>query len=190
MSMYPPSEQASYSPSPEQLERERALKRFNRLYIYVPVTVAVIIVVVLVVLMLIGILAPGLVGANVFLSGLADTILVLWMIPMMVLFALVPIGYVAYLVNRRQRRDQLPPDSPLLRHSRAQMAMWQAQNIVDRVGATSEGLSDRIAKPLLRLDSSAAYLFAWLDILAKPFRRNDNYDPDGADSSDEPDRAA
>lgn len=189
MSMYPPSEQASYSPSREQLERESALKRYNRLYIYLPITVAVTFVIVLVVLMLVGLFAPGLVGADAFLSSLADTILVLWMIPMMVLCAIVPIAYLAYLVNRRQRRNQLPPDSPLLRHKRAQMAMWQAQNIADRVGETSEGLSDRVAKPLIKLDSLAAYIFAWLDILARPFKRNDNYDPDGADSSDGPDRA-
>ena len=90
-------------------------------------------VIALIVLMLIGIFAPGLVGAEEFLSGLADTILVMWMIPMTVLCAIGPIAYIAYLVNRRQRRNQLPPDSPLLQHRRAQMAMWQAQDISDRV---------------------------------------------------------
>ena len=184
MTMYPPDEQATYSPSREQLERESALKRYNRLYIYVPVTVAVVFVVVLIILMLIGIFAPGLMGAESLLSGLADTILVLWMLPMMVLCAIVPMAYIGYLVNRRQRRAMLPPDSPLLRHSRAQMAMWQAQDISDRVEKKTEGVSDRVAQPFFKLGTFAAYVSAWLIILTRPFRRDYTNDPDGADEPD------
>lgn len=185
MAMYPPTnEPVTYSPSHEQLEREQALKRYNRLYIYVPVAIAATIVLTLLILMLIGIFAPGLVGAEAFLSGLSDTILVLWMIPMTVLCAIVPIAYVGYLVNLRQRRSQLPPDSPLLRHSRTQMALWQAQDIGDRVGQKADGASDRIAKPFFSLGTFAAYVYAWLTILTRPFRRDDYYGPSGADDPD------
>ena len=184
MAMYPPDEQATYSPSREQLERESALKRYNRIYIYVPVTIAVAIVLFLIILMLIGIFAPGLVGAESFLSGLADTILVLWMIPMTVLCAILPIAYVGYVVNLRQRRSQLPPDSPLLRHSRTQMALWQAQDISDRVEQKTEGVSDRIVRPFFSVGTFAAYVYAWLTILTRPFRRDDYYDPDGANDPD------
>jgi hypothetical protein len=185
MAMYPPEEPVSFSPSEEQLERERALKRFNRLYIFVPIGIAVAIGIFLLVLMLIGIFAPGLIGAEAFLSGLADTILVLWMMPMMVLCAIVPIVYVGYLINRRQRRNMLPPDSPLLRHSRTQMALWQAQNIADRVEKSAEDVSDQVAKPFININSFVAYVYAWLMILlTRPFRRNNDYDPDGVDKPD------
>ena len=178
MAMYPPSNQSGFTPSSEQLERERQLQRFNRLYIYVPVGVFTAFGIFLFVLMLVGIFAPGLTGAEEFLSGLADTILVLWMIPMMVLFAVTPIAYVAYLVNRRQRRSMLPPDSPLLRHSRAQMALWKAQNIAGSLEETTDSAADKITQPLINANSKAAYTFAWLDMLTRPFRRDDN-DPDG-----------
>ena len=185
MAMYPPEEPISYSPTAEQLERERELKRFNRLYIYVPIGIAAAIGIFLLVLMLIGIFAPGLVGAEGFLSGLADTILVLWMMPMMVLCAIVPIAYVGYLINRRQRRGMLPPDSPLLRHSRTQMALWQAQNIADRVEEKTEEVSDQAAQPFINVTGFAAYVYSWLMILlTRPFRRDNDYDPDGVDNPD------
>ena len=184
MTMYPADEPAVYSPTNEQLEREAALKRYNRLYIYVPVTIAVIFVIGLIVLMLVGIFAPGLVGADEFLSGLADTILVLWMIPMMVFCAIVPIAYIGYVVNRRQRRNQLPPDSPLLQHRRAQMAMWQAQDISERVDEKTDSVTDRIVQPFFSLGRFAAYVTAWLTILTRPFRRDNKYEPDGANDPD------
>lgn len=185
MAMYPSEEPVSYSPSEEQLERERALKRYNRLYIYVPVGIAVAFGLFLVVIMLIGIFAPGLIGAEEFLSGLADTILVLWMMPMMVLCAIVPIAYFGYLINRRQRRNMLPPDSPLLRHSRTQMALWQAQNIAERVEKKTDEVSDQVAKPFISVNSFAAYVYTWLTILiTRPFRRDDDHDPDGVDNPD------
>lgn len=181
MAMYPPEEPSAYSPTLEQLERERALKRFNRLYIYTPVAIVTVIVIGLLVLMLIGIFAPGLVGAEGFLSGLADTILVLWMIPMSLFCAIGPIAYIAYLINRRQRRSQLPPDSPLLRHSRVEMALWRAQDISDQIDQKGDDVSDRIAKPFFSVGSLAAYVDAWLNILTRPFRRDDYDGPDSLD---------
>lgn len=189
MTMVPSNEQvtsepAPFSPSAEQLARERALQRFNRLTIILPVTIVVVMVIALIVLMLIGIFAPGLIGAEEFLSGLADTILVMWMIPMTVLCAIGPIMYIAYLVNRRQRRNQLPPDSPLLQHRRSQMAMWQAQDITDRLEQKSGSLSDRIVQPFFSLGVFASYVDAWLVILTRPFRRDNDYDPDGSHDPD------
>jgi hypothetical protein len=187
--MYPqgdqtPSQQEHFTPSVEQLERERALRNYNRKFIYLPVLVAVAITVILIVLMLVALFAPGPGGSAAFLSGLADTILVMWMIPMTVLCAIGPILYIAYLVNLRQRQSQLPPDSPLLKHKRSQMAMWQAQNISNRIDKETEGISDRIAKPFITLDAFTQYIFAWLAILARPFRRENHYDPDGSDDPD------
>jgi hypothetical protein len=178
MANYPPPEPTSFTPSNEQLEREQALKRFNRLYIYTPVAIGAAVAIGLLILMLVGIFAPGLVGAEAFLSGLADTILVMWMIPMMVLFAMGPIAYVAYLVNRRQRRNQLPPDSPLLQHSRVEMALWQAQNVLDRVERQTEAVSDRVAQPFVNAGGLKAEVNAWSEILTRPFRSSENDDPD------------
>jgi hypothetical protein len=184
MTIIPPEETAVFAPSSEQLERERELKRFNRLYIYLPVGIVVAMVIGLLVLMLIGIFAPGLVGAEVFLSGLADTIMVLWMIPMSVLCAFGPIAYIAYVINRRQRRAELPPDSPLLEHSRAQMAMWQAQDISKRIDEKTETISDRVASPFYSLSGFVAYVEAWLIILSRPFRRDNNNEPYGDSNRD------
>lgn len=189
MTMYPQGDQTTgpqeqFTPSAEQLERERALRNYNRKFIYFPVLVAVAVVVILTVLMLVALFAPGPAGSAAFLSGLADTILVMWMIPMTVLCAIGPIMYIAYLVNLRQRRAELPPDSPLLKHKRSQMALWQAQNISERIDKEAEGLSDRIGKPFITLDAFVQYIFAWLVILARPFRRENYYDPDGSDDPD------
>jgi hypothetical protein len=186
MAMYQPDEQPGFSPSSEQLERERQLKRFNRLNIYLPVGIASFFAIGLLMLMLVGIFAPGLVGAEAFLSGLADTILVLWMLPMTVLCAIGPIAYLAYLINRRQRRSLLPPDSPLLRHSRVQMALWRAQNILDRVERTAESSSERIVQPLIDATVRAAYMQSWLDQVARLIRRDENNERNGAAGPDGP----
>mgnify|MGYP001811954848 CR=1 FL=1 len=189
MTMYPPSEQTAgeqepFTPSAEQLVRERALKRYNRKFIYVPILITVAIVLLIIILMLVAVFAPGPAGSVEFRSGLADTRLGLWMIPMMVFSASVPIRYLGYVVNRRQRRAQLPPDSPLLRHRRAQMAMWQAQDISNRIEKKTDSVSDRIANPFIALGRFSAYVYAWLTILTRPFRRDDYYDPDGSNDPD------
>ncbi|MFN2135691.1 MAG: hypothetical protein ACK2UK_07040 [Candidatus Promineifilaceae bacterium] len=184
MAIYSPDEQPGFSPSSEQLEREQQLKRFNRLYIYLPVGIVLFIAAGLIVLMLVGIFAPGLVGAEEFLSGLADTILVLWMLPMTVLCALGPVAYLGYLVNRRQRRSELPADSPLLQHSRTQMALWKAENIVDRVEQTAESSSDKIVQPIFEANVRAAGLRSWVDQVTGIFWRDNGNERNGSTGPD------
>ena len=74
------SEQKSpYEPTPEQLEREQALHRFNRLFVYVPLILAGVVVLALVLWMLWRVFTVTSDNQAKFygsLSGLADLILI------------------------------------------------------------------------------------------------------------------
>lgn len=180
MEMYPPpgTNPPPFEPSAEQLARERELRRFNRLAVYLPLGLLALAGIVVVVLLLIGVFSPNITGTEAFISALADIIIILWIMPMLVLMALLIIGYVAWRLNRRQQRKLLPPDSLQLRYGRLQPLLWRAQSLLNRASVQVDQKADMVTNQVIRSKGRVAYVDAWVDILTRPFRRNDERDAD------------
>jgi hypothetical protein len=134
---------------------------------------------VLIILILIGIFAPGIQGTAAFISAVADIIIILWIIPAMILVSLLPLAYVAYLLNRRQKRKLDPQTGPLAYRSRIQILLWRIQLFMDQSQVKTDEIAPRVAKPATDFNAFIAYVGAWLNILARPFRRSEDHDPDG-----------
>lgn len=177
----PPNSDYSYyspppAPTPEQLERDRQLKRFNRLYVYLPLGAGIFITLTIIILLLIGMFVPGLTGAEAFMSAMADLIIILWSLPMLILCAIVPLGYLAYVLNRRQKRKLQPQTGPLANRSRVQILLWRIQSFLDSADKQTEGVSDRIAAPIIRLNSYLSSTEAWLNNLKEQIRGSNKHD--------------
>ncbi len=179
METYPPHyHEPTFEPTTAQLERDRLLRRRNRLYIYLPLGFVSFIALVLIALILIGIFAPGIQGTEEFISAVADIILILWIIPMIVLVLLLPIAYVAYFANRRQKRKLHPQTGPLANRSRIQILLWRLQIFMDQAEVKTGEVAPKVAKPVTSFNARIAYLGAWLNILIRPFKRSTNHDRD------------
>jgi hypothetical protein len=168
----------TFEPTTAQLERDRLLRRRSRLYIYLPLGIVSFIALVLIALILIGLFAPGIQGTEEFISAVADIIVILWIIPMIVLVSLLPIAYVAYFVNRRQKRKLDPQTGPLAYRSRVQVFLWRIQVFMDQTEVKTGELAPKVAKPVTNFNAYIAYLGAWLNILIRPFKRSTTHDRD------------
>ncbi len=180
MGIYPPPyQEPTFEPTAAQLERDQILRRRHRLYVYLPLGVASLIAVTLIVLILIGLFAPGSQGTVVFISAVADIIIILWIFPVMILTALLPITYVAYFANRRQKRKLNPQTGPLAYRSRMQVLLWRIQVFMDQARTKTDQIAPKAAEPIIGFNAYMTYFGAWLNIITRPFRGSTDHDRDG-----------
>ena len=142
------------TPTPEQLERLEKRKRFRNRYIYAPTVVVTLLwlVVVAALLWLIG-------GAeNEFeyrqiLSGIADAIAILFLLPTVLLCAVPPLAVVGFYMYRRQQKRELPANVEQL------PLMWRIENIITRVKVRLETtVLPAIASPVITAYAVAAFM--------------------------------
>lgn len=148
-----------YQPAPEQLERAAALRRFNRLYLYLPLAVFSLAGLVLVGLLLWGVFSPNVTGTREFASGLADLVVIMTVMPLLLLCALVPAAAIGWLVYRRQQ--------PRQEHGRFQTLFWRLDTLLTRLQATVSTTLPKAAVPVIKGHAWAAYLRALLENLKK-----------------------
>ncbi len=174
----PPNQEPTFEPTAAQLERDRVLRRRHLLYIYLPLGIVSFIAILLIVLILIGIFAPGIVGTEVFISALADIIIILWIFPAMIMVSILPITYAAYFMNRRQKRKLDPQTGPLAYRSKMQVFSWRVQQFLDQVEGKTSDTAPKVAEPVIGFNALIAYLGAWTNILTRPFTGSTNHDRD------------
>jgi hypothetical protein len=167
----PSTRGSTYEPTGEQLARDRALKRFNRLYLYVPLGIAALIALGLVIALLVGVLLPGITGTAAFASALADIVLIMTLLPMLLLCAIVPGAYIALVYNQRQKRQQAPQAGPMAYRSRVQTLFWRLDKLIDTAVAKTTATAPQIAQPIVKLNSGLAFLSAFFNQLSQLFRR-------------------
>jgi hypothetical protein len=166
----------SFEPAAYQLERDQELRRRNRLYIYLPIGFACFLSIVTIVLILIGLFAPGIIGTEAFIAALADIIIILWIVPAIALLSILPIGYFAHIVNRRNKRKLHPQTGPLAYRSRIQVLLWRVQYFLERANDKTTEYAPKVAEPVTRFNGLLAFLEAWLNILARSFRGSNDHD--------------
>jgi hypothetical protein len=180
----PPYQEPTFEPTEAQLERDRVLRRRHLLYIYLPVGIVSFIAIVLILIILIGIFAFDGQSFEMFISAVADIIIILWTVPAMIMVSILPLIYVAYFVNRRQKRKLDPQTGPLAYRSRLQILAWRLQIFMDQVEGKTTDLAPKAAKPVVSFNALIAYIGAWTNILTRPFIGSENNDRDGNASFD------
>ncbi|HRQ38662.1 MAG TPA: hypothetical protein PLD25_12210 [Chloroflexota bacterium] len=158
-----------FEPSAEQLARATALRRFNRLYIYLPVgLVTAVVLLITLYLLIIAIFQPS-PELYLFLSGLADFVLILMLLPVVLIFGLVMTavigGYVYYNYFMDEADRPIPPAPP---YGRVRTLLWRADSFLLLIILPKlRHISQRISQPIIRFNGWFAYIQSWLDSLRR-----------------------
>lgn len=162
----------SYQPTAEQLARDEALKRFNRLYIIIPVAITVLIALALLITLAVFAFLPNNSALRQFISGMADLIIILVSIPMTLLCAILPVAYVAIVLNRRQQRRLYPQLGPMAYRGRLQSLLWWLQGKLDQAQAAVESGSTSLANRVMKAHERFEYYSTLGERLRRNFRSN------------------
>lgn len=171
-----PFKEPTYQPTPSQLLRDKELRRRNRLYIYLPFGITIFIATLIVILILIGIFAPGIMGTEAFIAAVADIIVILWILPMIAMLSILPIGFLAYLVNRRNKRKLHPETGPLAYRSKIQILLWRVQYFIEKTERKTTEVAPKIAQPVTQFNGFLAYLEQWWQLIARNLKRENDHE--------------
>ncbi len=173
------TESAGYTPTEEQLQRDQAFIRFNKLAVYLPIGFFSLIIIAIVIFLMVGVLFPGITDPAKFVSGMADIIIILLTLPMMLACAILPVGYFAYITNRQQKRKENPQTGALAYRSRVQILFWRLESLISKAQDIIQNkVSPGIAKPVIRLNAFLTYISTLLDNLLKMIYRRTKNDAD------------
>lgn len=162
-------------PTPEQLTRAAARRRFNILFVYLPLAVAAIGVITLIVLMIIGVLSPMPETSRELVSGMADLIVILVIMPLVLVCGAVPLGLGGYLIHRRRQKPKAAqPTTAVPQYGRLQRLFWKAEDLLVKSRRKADELLPKIAQPVIRGNAFFAYLETWLLHLKQFFTRSND----------------
>lgn len=152
-----------FKPHPEQIDRALAAQRFTRLYVYVPLGIATTAVVILVLFLLYLALFPPSVETYVYLSGLADFVLIMFMIPVILIFGALLFGgiggyiYYKYFLDESER-----PLSPAPPYGRVRTLLWRVDDLLLQIMPQVDTAVATISRPVISFNSWLAYAGSWL----------------------------
>lgn len=165
---------ATYQPTEIQLARAAALRRFNWLFVYVPIVLGTVSILFLLGFMFWQSFAPEQSETSrTLLSGIADVVLILTLMPMMLICALGPlalIGLAAFYYNRRQTQKDAPEPAPPV--GRLHLLLWRLDAIVNTAAQKSAELLPKIAQPVIQFNALLAYIESWFKQIRSLFSRN------------------
>jgi hypothetical protein len=160
---------SNFEPRAEQIARAAALRRFNRLYVYLPVGLVTAVVLLISLFLLYLALFPPTEDTYLFLSGLADFVLIMMLLPVVLIFGLVMTavigGYIYYNFVMDEAERPIPPAPP---YGRVRTFLWRIDSLLLLIVLPNlRHYSQRITQPIIRFNGWFAYVQAWLDTLRR-----------------------
>jgi len=148
----------------EHQERTTALRRFNRLAVYLPLAFAALAVLVVVVWLIIISLAGTTERASDTMSGAADIVLILTSVVWMLVCALFPLLF--FGLTFQLRRSGRRPLSSL------QRLFWRVNGLVGKLAAIVDRTAPKVANALISIHARFAYIFAVAKRIRSLFKRS------------------
>jgi len=155
----------TYQPTLSQLERAARLRRFNWLTLYGPVLLIGAAVLGLVGLMLWGAFSPAVAGTAEFVSGLADLIVILAIIPWLMVCGLIPAAIIALFIYRARRPNNNE-------HGRLRLWIWQLDAFIDKTRGKIDKLLPQAVKPVIEINVRLRFWRVVADNLMRMLRRS------------------
>lgn len=157
-------QRVNYQPSPAQVERAKALRRFNRLALYLPVGLVAALIVLITIFLLYFALFEADSQAIITLSAVADSIIIIYAIPTMLLCGLFPTLFIIAFAQGRQRGM-----APIQTTRRI---LWQIESQLIRVQGKINEVAPKVTGPLISLHSRFAFLCTFITRLRQLFLRS------------------
>jgi len=158
-----PPPAAEYQPTAAQKARAASLRRFNWLYFYLPILLFTIGGIAIIVLLLWSSLPAEREQQRLFVSGLADLILILTIAPLLLLCAIVP-GTAVYLLVRGRREGQAPI-------RRLQTLLWRLEAFLARIGRRVTETGNQAADKIIHAHSLTAGLRQFIRSLPEQIKQ-------------------
>jgi hypothetical protein len=156
--------QLEYQPTPAQIDRDAALRRFNRLFVYLPIIIAALIALVMIGLLFwVTLIQPG-ENSRETVSGIASAVIILVSIPMTLLCAL-PSALIIGLTLQSRQKGQAPI-------KRIQKSFWWLDNLVLRIQSTVNETVPKVANPVVKGHAAAAYVRTLLNKIINLLNRS------------------
>ena len=164
---------STYRPTAEQLARDELRLAYWRRNVRLPILIAAVLVAVLFITLLVLAFGGPWLGfdqaaARSFIAGLAGLTVILIALPLTALMARLPLTYLAWWYNRRQKRKLYPETGPMAYRSRVQTLLWQLDGLLDKAQRGTKQGGTRATRPLIGLHARADY---WREF-ARSLRRN------------------
>lgn len=147
----------AYLPTLEQLERKATLRRFNRLYVYLPLAIFTTIAIIIIIALFWGAFSGENEQRRIFISAMADIVVILGTIPLIIAFSIVPIGAIATYFYMRSLPKQ--------EHSRTHVFLWQLNNGINKVGNKTDEIAPKLIKPITASHGAHSYLSAFARVI-------------------------
>jgi hypothetical protein len=154
------------------VERANALKRFNRWAVYVPLGLITTAVLGLLLYLFIIAIWPPYEDTRLFLSGMADLILILFMLPVVAIFGLLLAGIFGGAIYWRQSQKGEGTPSLQQKYGRLRLLFWKLDQKLSVVYRKADQLMPKLASPIIRFNTLIAYITAWLGQLTKQINRH------------------
>ena len=152
-----------YEPTEAQVARATSLRRFNWLTLYLPLGLAGLSILVLIGLLLWGTLSPNITGTREFMSGLADIVIILTILPLLVACALAPMAAIGFVIYRRQQ--------PKREYGRLQPLFWRLDGMIGKAQNKAETALPKAANTVISGHSQMTYWRVLVNTLKKQFTR-------------------
>lgn len=153
-------------PTAVHQERIASLKRHNWLFVYAPLIIFGIILLVLTGLMFWGALSPRIVGTREFVSGVADIIIILTILPLSLMCLIPPLALGGFVIYQRRKQGEKREE-----YGRLQRLFWRIEGIIDTVHHKIEANLSKVGQPIIRLNAIMAFVTTLLDHIVNFFRR-------------------
>lgn len=139
-----------YQPTPTQLEREAALRRFNRLFVYLPILFAAVIALFIIGLLFwVTLIQPG-ESSSATVSGIASSVVILFSLPMTLLCALPSILFIVLFTQMRNKQ--------MAYIKRVQTLFWRLDSLVLKVQTAVNEYTPKAAGVVIKAHVVMAYI--------------------------------
>ncbi|GJM39948.1 MAG: hypothetical protein DHS20C20_02300 [Ardenticatenaceae bacterium] len=156
---WPSTTQAdTFEPTAVQLQRAQDLKRFNRLAIYLPLGLLAAAAVGLLIYLLIVAIWPPFEDTRLFLSGVADIILILFLLPLLLIFGLVVAGLIGGGIYWQQSKKEDGEPSLQKKYGRFRLLLWKLDQRLSGVYQQLDQLMPKLAQPIIRFNETMNYI--------------------------------
>jgi hypothetical protein len=169
---WPLEAEDAFVPTAVQLERTHALERFNRLAIYVPLGLLVTAVLGFLIFLLVIAIWPPYEDTRLFLSGIADIILILFMLPVALILGLLLAGIFGGLIYQQQSRKKNGAPALQQRYGRLRLLLWKLDQKLSAVYRKADQFMPRLANLVIRFNTLTAYITTWLGQLTKLLKQH------------------